>query len=117
VGGLSIDWGYLHLHPLQRGEGGEDILQDQAGQPLDHGNIGSHNDAKILATVPPRVPEGRNRPMTTVPDVCSPMATGLRGAACAGGGKSHVIFLYSLSIERMGRYASWRHLPTDRDWR
>jgi hypothetical protein len=51
-----------HLHPLQRGEGGEDILQDQAGQPLDHGNIGSHSGAKILATVPPRVPEGRNRP-------------------------------------------------------
>jgi len=22
-----------------------------------------------------------------------------------------------LSIERMGRDASWRHLPTDRDWR
>jgi hypothetical protein len=27
---------------------------------------------------PPRVPEGCNRPMTTVPDVCSPSASGLR---------------------------------------
>jgi hypothetical protein len=27
---------------------------------------------------PPRVPEGCNRPMTTVPDVCSPRASGLR---------------------------------------
>src|SRR5215467_302989 len=34
----------------------------------------------------------------------------------SAGGMWTFFLRHRLSIERMGRYASWRHLPTDRDW-
>ena len=63
---------FLGLRLIPRSRAYLGAITTESGES---GNIGSHNGAKILATVPPRVPEGRNRPMTTVPDVCSPMAT------------------------------------------
>ena len=43
-----------------------------------HNGISHTRVSPLNIEAPPHVPEGCHRPMTTVPDVCSPSATGLR---------------------------------------